>query len=186
LYLHLDLSYTEKLASEFKVEHSDPKLRFPVPFNCISRGAILSWLFRKPREFAGKWIPFLDRQDYISSLLHTFYLNQQREKKVYHFFTTAPGFGKTRLLLEWAIQVFHQPIIAYRFLRDLDNDDDEPKIQSWGDLEKWWENKEKTNEQRERAGFLNEVYRSLMQGNTIFFDSSLLDTKADAAQGNES
>lgn len=70
--------------------------------------------------------PFFNRQRAILKLLHDCFLNytqigktgDEESKPLAVILGTTPGYGKTRLLLEWAIRAFHDKNTLYSFLLD--------------------------------------------------------------------
>lgn len=70
--------------------------------------------------------PFFNRQRAVLKLLHDCFLNyvqidrsgDEEAKPLAAILGTTAGYGKTRLLLEWAIRVFHDKNVLYSFLVD--------------------------------------------------------------------
>jgi len=90
------------------VEHRDRRFTFNVPMGSIQ---VSKW---KGLSYP----PFYNRQRAIFSLLNDCYKNYTKStpKPCHTILATSAGFGKTRLILEWAIRVFHLPDIVSSFL----------------------------------------------------------------------
>ena len=89
------------------VEHHDKRFTFNVPKGSIP---YCKWGLLYP--------PFYNRELAIFSLLNDCYKNYTDyvSKPCHTILVTTPGFGKTRLILEWAIRVFHLPDVVSSFL----------------------------------------------------------------------
>ena len=90
------------------VEHHDKRFTFIVPVGSL-------WI----NTWEGlPYPPFYNRQRAILSLLHDSYKNYTKSasKPCHTILVTSAGFGKTRLILEWAIRVFHLPDVVSSFL----------------------------------------------------------------------
>ncbi len=95
----------------------------PIVYHPISK-----FIFEVPVGMAEKqyWTsfkdpPFFNRHDAVFHLLSECYSNyiDKTPKPSYSISIAAPGFGKTRLLMEWAIRVFHMPVVFTSFLLGL-------------------------------------------------------------------
>lgn len=70
-------------------------------------------------EMWGGEPPFLDRHNALFTLLrHAYKTTSVTGKPVVTVATTAGGFGKTRILVEWVAQIFKHPFIVASFLAD--------------------------------------------------------------------
>ncbi len=101
--------------------------------------------------------PFLDRHDALFTLLCNAYGSLYTSTKpVVTVATTTPGFGKTRILVEWIVQVFCHPFIVGSFLAGL------PKLDHSinADVEEQIETalESGTDDQKKRAYFLLRLF----------------------------
>jgi len=157
------------------VAHHDKSFTFNVPMGSIR---ISKW---KGLSYP----PFYNRQRAIFSLLNDCYKNytDYAPKPCHTILVTSAGYGKTRLILEWAIRVFHQPDVVSSFL--LESQDIKKAQFQLGDLTK------KTKKERkqmflqiggrgdgfdndtylegieERLQFLAQLHKTLVQGRVI-------------------
>ncbi len=91
------------------VTHEDSRFIFDVPHGSITLGG-----WRESNNSA----PFFHRQQAVFKLLMHTYNNYEskQSKPTAVYLATSPGYGKTRLMVEWAIRVFHDPAIVSTFL----------------------------------------------------------------------
>ncbi len=109
----LIMSACQNILNDEYIPHSDDNFVFPLP-----RGAI--------RTTPAKWTnlrdpPFLNRQQTMLQLLSDCFANATGiglMKPNAAVIATSPGYGKTRLLLEWAIRVFHDPEVMQAFIEN--------------------------------------------------------------------
>ncbi len=93
-------------------KNDNPKYSFPIVVG--ENGA--QWYLHQ-LEMWGIQPPFIDRYHALYTLLTAAYQSVTNSAKpIVTLATTSPGFGKTRLLVEWVIQVFLHPFIIASFL----------------------------------------------------------------------
>lgn len=119
---------------------------------------------------AFKFPPFIDRFQTLLALLQNAYETHYGTKPVVTMCTTGPGFGKTRTLIEWGVQVFQHPCVVAAFLNGKklvdpkENEDIETQI-----LNAW-----KTGTRNNEAIFLVQLHRTMRESTVVSTTSAAI------------
>lgn len=111
--------------------------------------------------------PFIDRFQTLLDLLNHAFQTHYGPKPVVTMCTTGPGFGKTRTLVEWGVQVFQHPCVVAAFLQakklvdPKENEDVGVQI-----VDAWKTDKQETL-LKARALFLVRLHRTLRESTVV-------------------
>ncbi len=161
------------------VKHQDSRFDFAIPVGVTDP---VGWT-SLPEA------PFLNREETLLTLLNDCYANFRlrgdEAKPMAAFIATSPGYGKTRLLLEWAIRVFHDTRVLHAFWNNVPVSPNHPappfkslidEIEEYSRL-----HADTNNDKFNRALFISRLHQTLKQSSVISVSADLLGAVAIAA-----